>query len=188
MSSVRWNKFTHAVDPTGTRTRCGLAVPTGSARVSMRATCADCRAWMLAAGHALNRAAMARKRKAEKAIRTERLQRIRAAANLDALREDNADLWPDTDAGRMKWRRDLIAAGVLVVDAPAPVAVTRELAEASVMCRHRVVPLSEAAPVRPSLARAAREAIREANESDAPVYLEPAFAKALHGMLVEAGL
>lgn len=43
-------------------------------------------------------------------------------------------------------------------------------------------------PVRPSLARAAREAIREANESDAPVYLEPAFAKALHGMLVEAGL
>ena len=45
-----------------------------------------------------------------------------------------------------------------------------------------------AAPVRPSLARAAREAIREANESDAPVYLEPAFAKALHGMLVEAGL
>lgn len=43
-------------------------------------------------------------------------------------------------------------------------------------------------PVRPSLARAAREAIREANESDAPVYLEPAFAKALHRMLVEAGL
>lgn len=121
MSSVRWNKFTHAVDPTGTRTRCGLAVPTGSARVSMRATCADCRAWMLAAGHALNRAAMARKRKAEKAIRTERLQRIRAASNLDALREDNEDLWPDTDAGRVKWRRDLIAAGVLVVPAPAPV-------------------------------------------------------------------
>jgi len=123
MSTVRWNKFTHAVDPSGTKTRCGLTVPSGAARRSMRATCTDCRAWMEAVGREMNRAAMARKRKAEKAVRMERLNRIRAAApsGLDALREDNADLWPDTDAGRMKWRRDLIAAGVLVVAAPAPV-------------------------------------------------------------------
>lgn len=50
-------------------------------------------------------------------------------------------------------------------------------------------PAPEAAvPVRPSLAAAAREALRQADREGAPLYLEHEFVAALHGRLVEAGL
>lgn len=97
------------------------------------------------------------------------------------------------NAARVLLNADLLAIGVESGRGrgSGPVSLPDAAPEPEVTLTRRREPVTRApdtAPVRPSLARAAREAIREANESDAPVYLEPAFAKALHGMLVEAGL